>query len=112
MTTIQSVQRALSILELFSYARPDLSLAEISQELGLAKATAHNLIRTLEGKGFLSQDLQTRRYRLGSRLLALGAIMSGTLELNRMAASRIKQAGRLHRAGLPGRGSGTGTRFW
>lgn len=89
MTIIQSVSRALSILDLFSYARPSLSIAEISRGLGLAKPTTHNLVRTLEAKGYLDQDPQTRRYRLGARLLALGTIMSGTLELNQVASGLV-----------------------
>lgn len=91
MTIIQSVDRALSILDLFSYARPSLSIAEISQEMGLAKGTAHNLVRTLETKGYLNQDQLTRRYRLGSKLLVVGTIMSGTLELNQVAAGVVNQ---------------------
>jgi DNA-binding IclR family transcriptional regulator len=91
MTTIQSVNRALSILDLFSFARPSLSLTEISQELKLAKGTTHNLIKTLESKGFLNQDPETRRYRLGSHLLALGTIMAGNLDINRMASGPIRR---------------------
>ena len=91
MVTIQSVNRALTILDLFSYARPSLSLGEISQDLGLAKGTTHNLVKTLELRGFLSQDPETRRYSLGSHLLALGTIMAGNLEVNRVAAGVVNQ---------------------
>ena len=91
MTIIQSVNRALSIMDLFSYARPSLSIAEISQDLGLAKATVHNLVRTLEAQGYLDQDRATRRYRLGTRLLALGTIMAGTLEVNQMASGPLSR---------------------
>lgn len=91
MVIIQSVSRALSILSLYSYARPSLSIAEMTRALGLPKGTVYNLARTLEHEGFLRQDMPSRRYLLGPRVLALGAIMAGTLEINQMAANQIRR---------------------
>lgn len=84
--TVQSVERALKILTLFSHRRPVLGISEISRMMDLPKGTVHGLTRTLVQHGFLNQDEQTRKYRLGLKIHELGIVLSGTLELNQKAA--------------------------
>lgn len=92
---IQSIQRALDILSLFSQSKPRWGLTEIAGSMGLAKGTAHNIINTLVQGGFLKQDPETRRYELGHKLFTLGTIMAGTLEINQKAGGMAQQlAGR------------------
>lgn len=88
---IQSVHRALHILSLFSHRRPALGVSEISRSLSLPKGTIHGLIRTLVNQGFLSQDPETRKYRLGLKIYELGIILSGTLDINQKAAQPAHQ---------------------
>lgn len=84
---IQSVDRALGILSLFSHSRPRWGITEMAAAMGLAKGTIHNLVHTLVRGGFLKQDPETRKYALGHSIFALGTIMSGTLEINQKAES-------------------------
>ena len=84
---IQSVQRAMGILSLFSHSQPRWGITEIAAAMGLAKGTVHNLVHTLVAAGFLKQDPETRKYTLGHSIFALGTIMSGTLEINQKAES-------------------------
>lgn len=72
---IQSVERALSILELFDTTSRDLSVTEISNRMGLSKSTAYGLINTLAQKGYLEQNPRDSRYSLGFRLLRLGRLV-------------------------------------
>ena len=67
--SIQSVDRALQILALFSHRCPVLGVTEISRALELSKGTVHGLIRTLLKQGFLQQDLPSRKYRLGLKYM-------------------------------------------
>jgi IclR family KDG regulon transcriptional repressor len=83
---IQSVDRALDILSLFSYAKPRWGITEIALVMNLPKGTIHNIVSTLYSGGFLNQDEETRKYRLGSKLFSLGTIMGGTLEINQKAS--------------------------
>lgn len=69
---VQSVDRALQILELF-IDHPTLSLIEISEAMSLAKTTVFGLIATLEKRNFLEQDELTGRYKLGNRLVELSS---------------------------------------
>ncbi len=92
---IQSIQRALDILSLFSHSQPRWGITEIASATGLAKGTVHNIVNTLAQGGFLMQHPETRRYTLGYRTYTLGAIMAGTLEINQKAAGMAHQlAGR------------------
>lgn len=89
--SIQSVDRALQILALFSHRCPTLGVTEISQAVGLSKGTVHGLIRTLLRQGFLQQDVPSRKYRLGLKIYELGIILAGTLEINQKAAGPVTQ---------------------
>ncbi len=91
---IQSVERALQVLGLFSQHHPDLGIAEISRSTGLAPGTAHGLVRTMAQKGFLRQDPRSRRYSLGLRIYELGIVAAETLELNQRAGGPAHQLSR------------------
>ena len=69
---IQSVVRALSILELYNRSTQELSVTEIANLLDLSKSTAYSLISTLAQNGYLEQNPKDSRYSLGLKLLRLG----------------------------------------
>ncbi len=73
--TVRAVERALDILLCFTKAS-DLTLTEIASRVGLHKSTAHRLLASLEGKGFILRDSATDKYRLGFRLWELSANLS------------------------------------
>ncbi|MDI5974288.1 IclR family transcriptional regulator [Streptomyces sp. SL13] len=70
--SIQSVERAAAILRLLGGGERRMGLTDIASTLGLAKATAHGILRTLQQEGFVEQDAATGRYQLGAELLRLG----------------------------------------
>lgn len=88
---VQSVSRAMGILDLFSPDRPLLGVTEIAEGMGLGKTTVHALIKTLVSGGFLQQDLATSKYCLGLKLLELGHITSGNLEINQKAVYLVQR---------------------
>jgi DNA-binding IclR family transcriptional regulator len=62
---VQSLDRALALLDLVSFSDHELSLGEIAARSGLAKSTAHRLLRTLELRGFVARNPTTGGYRPG-----------------------------------------------
>ena len=60
---VQSVDRALEILCQFSPHERELGITELSQRLGLSKSATHALVKSLEKKGFLTQNPENSRYR-------------------------------------------------
>lgn len=68
---VQSVTRALMILELLSTEEDGLTLQQLCQELDLKSPTAHNLLRTLMDRGFVDKLDSPVRYRLGNAMIDL-----------------------------------------
>jgi DNA-binding IclR family transcriptional regulator len=70
---IESVEKALNILECFSSDSPELSLKQLSEKTGLYKSRILRLCGTLESHGFLIRS-QKSVYSLGPKLLMLGKV--------------------------------------
>ena len=106
---IQSLERAISILNLFRSTRNSLGISEMAGALNLAKTTVHGLVSTLEINGFLKKDAATRKYRLGFALFELGSIQAADLEINQRAFYPLRklsnEINRLCRAAIWDRGS-------
>jgi IclR family transcriptional regulator, KDG regulon repressor len=73
-TTIAAVDKALGILNLFSEQQTELGITEMAQLTGLHKSTLAGLVYTLERNGYLSQNVESRKYRLGLRLAERAAV--------------------------------------
>ncbi len=82
---VGSVQKALDILDAFVPQKPELSLTELADLLSLNKSTLFNLLRTLEGHGYIAQSPQTKRYRLGMRFLDRAALVTDYADVSRIA---------------------------
>ena len=67
---VQSIERAAAVLRLLASGRGRLGCVEVAHSLGLAKGTAHGILRTLQEVGFVDQD-EHGKYLLGTGLLDL-----------------------------------------
>ncbi len=88
---IQSVDRALSILEYFSLDRPEGGVSDIARTLGLNKSTAFGILCTLERRGYVEQNPETGRYRLGLKMLEMGNIKLAGFDLTRAAHPILRE---------------------
>ncbi|MFF3571656.1 IclR family transcriptional regulator [Nocardia jiangxiensis] len=71
---IQSIERAAAILRLLARGSGRLGVGDIAAALDLAKPTAHGILRTLQGVGFVEQEAATGKYRLGAAVRQLGTV--------------------------------------
>ena len=71
---IRAVKRALDLLSAFSTSEPELRLTELSSRLNLNPSTTFRLLVTLESHGYVEQNPENRRYRLGVACLKLGSV--------------------------------------
>lgn len=78
---LQSVDNALKILELFSGNIQELGVSDVSRALGLGRSTAHRLLTTLENRGFVEQSPTTGKYKLGMKIVNIGAGILGRLNI-------------------------------
>lgn len=89
---LQSVDRALSILQLLAEESSDgLALTEISRRLGLNQSTCHHLLSTLRVRRFVSQDEESRRYRLGIKAVEVGQAAMQQVDLVRVALPQMEE---------------------
>ncbi|MCP4680969.1 MAG: IclR family transcriptional regulator [Desulfobacterales bacterium] len=68
---INSVERALNILEIFGNSPHPLTLTEVANQADLTKTTTQRFIHTLVSLGYLNRE-ENKRYFLGTRILSLG----------------------------------------
>jgi DNA-binding IclR family transcriptional regulator len=68
--TVQSVDRAVSILEILARSG-DVGVTELAQELGVHKSTAFRLVAALERRDLVEQNSGRGKYRLGPGILRL-----------------------------------------
>lgn len=83
---IGSVQRAIDILDLFEPGLPELGNTDIARALDIPKSTAAGLISTLEHNGYLDQNPDTRKYRLGFKLAERAGVLLEQFDLRQIAA--------------------------
>ncbi|WML38096.1 IclR family transcriptional regulator [Neobacillus sp. OS1-2] len=88
---IQSIERAAGVLELFLTSDQELSVKEISEKMGLSKSTVHGIIKTLEVRGYLQQNRDDSKYKLGMKLFELGNRVSQQFDLGKIARPIIKE---------------------
>ncbi|MBC6457450.1 IclR family transcriptional regulator [Actinomadura sp. HBU206391] len=86
---VQSIERAAAILRLLARSSGRLGVGEVASSLGLARGTAHGILRTLERVGFVEQDEPTGKYQLGAALLHLG---TSYLDVNELRSRAINWA--------------------
>ncbi len=73
---VQSVAKAMQLLDCFAEAGRPLSLHELSQRTGWAKSTVHGLLSTMREYSVIEQSSQDGKYCLGIRLFELGNVVS------------------------------------
>ncbi|MCC2113227.1 MAG: IclR family transcriptional regulator [Hyphomicrobiales bacterium] len=88
--TVQSVDRALDILETLAAVDDDLRLNDIAAKVGLNISTCHHLISTLVMRGYASQNPVTRGYHLGDQALALADVRAHQTDFFDAASSEMR----------------------
>ncbi|MGI8643437.1 MAG: IclR family transcriptional regulator [Thermomicrobiales bacterium] len=74
LSPLQTVDRSLHVLSLFTPSSPELTVAQAALALSVSRSMASRLLAALEARQFVSQDQETGRFRLGVRNYDLGAL--------------------------------------
>jgi IclR family transcriptional regulator, KDG regulon repressor len=85
MPIIQSVERALKILDLFDEHKSELKITEISEMMGLHKSTVHSLLKTLQLHSYIDQNPEDGKYRLGLKLAERGNLVINNMDIRKTA---------------------------
>ena len=87
---VESVERALRILDCFENDRPQLSLTELSRFTGFYKSTVLRLCASLERCGYLSRSAEGL-FSLGSSLLRLGHVVQQGVDIEAQLRPQLKR---------------------
>ena len=90
---IQSVDRALDILEALA-RHGKMSLSELSLKTGLNVSTCHHLVGTIGRRGYITQDAESRRYSLGSKIFQLSEARASQINLIELATPFLTRLNR------------------
>ncbi len=82
---VQTIERASQILDMLGQSPQGISIRELSTKINLPKGTIHRLLSSLLYFGYVRQDLKTRNYFLGFKLVELGNLLLGQLDLRKEA---------------------------
>lgn len=90
-TRVQSVQRALQLLKLFTRDYPEWGVADLGRKLGLPKSIVFRLLMTLHDEGFVEQNRDTLKYRLGRTILQISAVYSDQNDIARVGDRYLRE---------------------
>ena len=91
---IQSLGRAFAILEEVARHREGIGLADLSKRVGLHNSTAFHLVKTMVSLGYIRQEKDTKRYRVGRPLFALAASSLDEIEMVNVATPVLEDLAR------------------
>lgn len=81
---VKSLYKALRIMDCFTADRPELGITDISEQLGLYKSNVHNIVDTFVKAGYLEQNPENEKYRLGVKILELGNVISSNMNIRKL----------------------------
>jgi DNA-binding IclR family transcriptional regulator len=88
---IQALDRGMVILETLAGEEKDASLSSLAARFPWDKSTTHRLLATLRHRGYVDQDPETGRYRLGLALLTLSGALTHRLDIRQNAALPVEE---------------------
>ncbi|XJZ28258.1 IclR family transcriptional regulator [Bacillota bacterium Lsc_1132] len=88
---IQSVDRALRIITYVSEKKEGMGVTELASLLDLNKSSVFKLLSTLAAHGFIEQDQETKKYKLGYKYLELSSMLLESIDLRTQAKPYLKE---------------------
>jgi DNA-binding IclR family transcriptional regulator len=80
-----TVEKALSLLDHFTYEAPEHGLADLARLAGFDKATTRRHLVGLSSKGLVEQDPVSRRYRIGAGFLPFARLRETVMPFHAVA---------------------------
>jgi DNA-binding IclR family transcriptional regulator len=82
---IQTVSRALDLLEQFQVGDAELGITDLSNRMNLQKNNVFRLVATLKEKNYIEMNNSTGKYRLGIKTRALGQVATRLIDFTNYA---------------------------
>src|SRR3954454_5619429 len=88
---VQSVDRALSILETLSEDDEGYRLSDLAVRTGLSTSTVHRLLATLESRRFVQFDRTESKWHVGARAFTVGATFARRRNFSAQAVPYLRK---------------------
>ncbi|HSB03700.1 MAG TPA: IclR family transcriptional regulator [Thermodesulfobacteriota bacterium] len=88
---VQTIERVSFILDILAQNPQGIRIRDLSARVKLPKGTTHRLVSSLTYFGYVRQDPKTRNYLLGFRLVELGQLLLGQLDLRKEAEPFLRE---------------------
>jgi DNA-binding IclR family transcriptional regulator len=90
-TTMSTVDKALSLLRHFSQSAPELGLSELARLSGYDKTTTLRCLTALDRNGFVEQDEESRKYRIGLAPITLAQIREASFPVQSVISRHLDE---------------------
>lgn len=90
-TVVQSVARAVEIMETLANSRTPVGVVDLARRVGLPVSTAHRLLRALQQHGLVHKDPRSGRHELGLKVVQLSARVLDNLDVRAVARPALEQ---------------------
>jgi len=88
---IKSIDKTLDLLEFLSVNEKETGITKISKKLHMGLSTVHRILTTLKSRGYVIQNEQTAKYRLGIKLFELGCAVRSVKHLVEIAKPYLRE---------------------
>lgn len=88
---VKSVSRALDIITLVSSKKGGLGVTEIANQIDINKSSVYRILSTLVQYGYIEQDNETGRYKLGYKFLEISSKLLDSIDLRSEARPFLQE---------------------
>lgn len=89
--SVQTLNRALDIIELLSLEQESIGVTDIGQRTGLHKSTVHRLLNALADRGYVEKNPKNGTYKLGLKFIEISSLFLNKLELKTEARPYLRR---------------------
>ena len=88
---INSIKRAVKILELYDSETKYLGITDMSKALDLNKSTTYRIVNTLKDENLLVKNEENQKYRVGCKILNLASNVVGNYDYKSIALEKMRE---------------------
>lgn len=88
---INSIKRAVRILDLYTENTENLGITEISKKLDINKSTVYKIVNTLRDEGLLIKNKTNQKYMMGYKILDLASKTIGKYDYKEISLKEMKE---------------------
>ncbi len=92
---VKSVSRALDIITLVSMKKEGLGVTEIANQMDINKSSVYRILTTLAQYGYIEQDADSGRYRLGYTFLDISSKLLDSIDIRTEAKPYLQELGKV-----------------